>query len=1072
MNNSIIPKLMTHRRLVITATIALAVLAVTLSGGYVSYSRRAPQKQQEEDFFYAFGKKIPVTVSLDTIGILANEGVSEGNIRELAQSLELRFLRSYPGDIHILALTQQATRPEIVKLAREVVARGKRIVKQAGLVVTPLGAEAPMLVSDQFIVQLRPDAKREDLESLNRDHSVQIIMQNPFIKTQFLVRVTDNSNLDALRLGNIYEEKDGPIEFAHADFVKVVIDRETIPTDTLFANQWHHRNAGASGGTADADTDTSMAWDISQGAAASIIAVIDSGFDTAHADLTPNFWTNPGETANAMDDGDPNPYVDDINGWDFGGCDIAMPPANCGDNVVTGGNHGTAVAGVAAARGGNSLGVTGSCPNCSLMLIRRPSTDFAQGLAFNYAQQMSAVIVTNSWGFAIGTPCTTNLCTAINNAATLGRGGLGSVVFFAMNNPNVNDCTGANPDISSLANVIGISRSSNTDRFDLSGFGNCMDLLAPSGAGGTGTLWVTTTDVTGGGGYNNTSTPASCPSAEAAPPPANARDYTSCFNGTSSATPLAAGIAGLLLTTNTGLTRLQVQQLLQDTADKIEDSVGRYSANNGFSTPAAGQATHGWGRVNAFEAVRVAAPVAQGGRAGVDLFLRDNRLDWGNTEQPSNTLFEPTRGYIGHWDSMDIKVDAPPYETAPTAATFDAFVDQTPSAVAGDVNRVYVRVRNRGPVTATTVNVKLHWAQFGTALPALPADFWTAFPNNSTNTAQWHPLNCNVAAPSPLPATVCQASNLGYSGASVAGTAGDVAQVVRFEFPAPAVDPMLANHFCLLAMVDSAQDGISSNSRSTFVVDSITPTDNNVTHRNYSNLDTARSSSFRDAFMVRNPLDRPIEVVLRARLPRGWEFQSAPFALDQPFRLEPKQETMVTAMITAPGIGETADVVVTQELIDRERKPSVMGGLILSFRPNLVPQQPPSSDGLVTPYLIGTYDLRNNLQTLLHLFNPTGKDLRLWVAFFDDKEKPLRCIKERLTPNDLVEIDVRQQKLGASFGVVKVVALNRERDVPEIGVVGNQRLLFRAGVSETALHQVPEDILKGDMHFIKRACAQ
>ena len=53
------------------------------------------------------------------------------------------------------------------------------------------------------------------------------------------------------------------------------------------------------------------------------------------------------------------------------------------------------------------------------------------------------------------------------------------------------------------------------------------------------------------------------------------------------------------------------------------------------------------------------------GRGGVDVFIRDNRLDWGNTEQPSSVTFEQTRGFIPYWQSVDIKVDAPPFRTAP-----------------------------------------------------------------------------------------------------------------------------------------------------------------------------------------------------------------------------------------------------------------------------------------------------------------------------------------------------------------------------------------------------------------------
>ncbi len=48
-----------------------------------------------------------------------------------------------------------------------------------------------------------------------------------------------------------------------------------------------------------------------------IVAVIDSGIDTAQVDLTGHIWTNPGEIpGNGIDD-DHNGYVDDVHGWNF-----------------------------------------------------------------------------------------------------------------------------------------------------------------------------------------------------------------------------------------------------------------------------------------------------------------------------------------------------------------------------------------------------------------------------------------------------------------------------------------------------------------------------------------------------------------------------------------------------------------------------------------------------------------------------------------------------------------------------------------------------------------------------------
>ncbi|MCI1186157.1 S8 family peptidase [Hymenobacter sp. DH14] len=48
-----------------------------------------------------------------------------------------------------------------------------------------------------------------------------------------------------------------------------------------------------------------------------VVAVIDSGIDTAHVDLKPVLWRNRGEIpGNGIDD-DKNGYVDDVHGWNF-----------------------------------------------------------------------------------------------------------------------------------------------------------------------------------------------------------------------------------------------------------------------------------------------------------------------------------------------------------------------------------------------------------------------------------------------------------------------------------------------------------------------------------------------------------------------------------------------------------------------------------------------------------------------------------------------------------------------------------------------------------------------------------
>ena len=130
--------------------------------------------------------------------------------------------------------------------------------------------------------------------------------------------------------------------------------------------------------------------------------------------------------------------------------------------------------------------------------------------------------------------------------------------------------------------------------------------------------------------------------------------------------------------------------------------------------------------------------------------------------------------------------------------------------------------------------------------------------------------------------------------------------------------------------------------------------------------------------------------------------------------------------------------------------------------------------GMFSSYLVGTYDLRN-AYTALQVVNPTAKDLEIYLAFFDDNEKPLKCVKERLSHNDLFEINVKKLELPAKFGVVKIVSLLDKKPVP--GIVGFQRHYFTQlssrvpyGVAESNLAAVPTGILDGELGIIMEVC--
>jgi hypothetical protein len=124
--------------------------------------------------------------------------------------------------------------------------------------------------------------------------------------------------------------------------------------------------------------------------------------------------------------------------------------------------------------------------------------------------------------------------------------------------------------------------------------------------------------------------------------------------------------------------------------------------------------------------------------------------------------------------------------------------------------------------------------------------------------------------------------------------------------------------------------------------------------------------------------------------------------------------------------------------------------------------------GMFSSYLVGMYDKRD-ATTVLQIINPTANDLEVYIAFFDANEKPLLCIKDKLSHNDLLEIDVNKLKLDATYGVVKIVSLREKKPVP--GIVGFQRHIFpKLGITESNLAAVPVKILDEELKIILGLC--
>lgn len=274
-------------------------------------------------------------------------------------------------------------------------------------------------------------------------------------------------------------------EVSLAQFNHFVTERATTPNDPNFSQQWALNNTGQTGGTVDADVDAPEAWDIATGGMASmgdqvVVAIIDGGFDIAHQDL--NFWKNTEEVAGNGVDDDGNGYIDDYDGWN----------SYNHNGTITSASHGTHVAGIAAARGNNGVGVSGVNWGVKLMAVQgSSSTEAVTVESYGYVLEQRArynesnglhgafVVATNSsFGVDYGQPANYPLWCAMYDS--MGIQGILSAAATANVNLNV-DTQGDIPTACPSPYLIAVTNTTNTDvRNSGAAYGlTCIDLGAP-----------------------------------------------------------------------------------------------------------------------------------------------------------------------------------------------------------------------------------------------------------------------------------------------------------------------------------------------------------------------------------------------------------------------------------------------------------------------------------------------------------------------------------------------------------------------------------------------------------------
>jgi subtilisin family serine protease len=372
-----------------------------------------------------------------------------------------------------------------------------------------------------------------------------------YLQNTYRLILDSNGQMDAA-----VEElaKDGNLLYAEFEGIN---RSKFVPNDPMVTSQYTH-----------ARIRSYEAWDYIQGSFDVKVGITDSGVKWNHPDLRANIWINPAESpgmtidwdagtisgGNGVDAGEGGNKIDDLVGWDFYNNDN-NPLQTWAYN-----DHGTHVAGCAAAVGNNAIGVVGTSPIASIISCKGASnTSNSTGISYaydqvKYAAEVGAHIINCSWG-STGSGTYPN---SIVNYATA----LGALVVTAAGNENTEHNASYQDYPADCTNALCVASTGQNDlKSSFSDYGSTIDICAP----GEGIL----STIIQNNGYD-------------------------AYDGTSMASPVAAGVAALVKALHPTMTPAQLMQRLMSTADYIYDVNPTYFPN--------GVPLLGSGRINAYAA--------------------------------------------------------------------------------------------------------------------------------------------------------------------------------------------------------------------------------------------------------------------------------------------------------------------------------------------------------------------------------------------------------------------------------------------------------------------------------------
>lgn len=434
------------------------------------------------------------------------------------------------------------------------------------------------LITDRVLVRFKRPASREDLAEFTSRYS--LIQRERFTDQDFLFQLTDHTGMNPVKLVVKLTEEDATVAAADHDLNHVVRRSQFArPTDPAYVRQWHlHERFVHPEVDPRSSSRCEAAWEHLQsfGDPNVVVGVTDDGCRLDHQD-----FDSPGKFAAWG-------YLEGtrvVRSIDFDAQSTKM--------YQSGSNHGTACAGVIAGEA-DAVMTAGAAPACRLLPVKWESS--GPSLFISDSKLLAVLdfvgdkvdILSNSWGGVPDSRWTGLVISRITELArTGGRRGRGILFLWAAGNEDCPIDFSSDADIpytdgwefdsasqtwrwvgvrtarvfrNNLVGIPGLlhiaALASTARRSHYSNYGPGILLCAPTSnshaffRADVEGLAITTTTGAGGG---------------------SVRDD---FGGTSSATPLVAGIAALVVSANPELTALELASLLRQTASKDLDLTG------------------------------------------------------------------------------------------------------------------------------------------------------------------------------------------------------------------------------------------------------------------------------------------------------------------------------------------------------------------------------------------------------------------------------------------------------------------------------------------------------------------